>query len=500
MLSPSSTYPGHMTPSATHAIDSFEAAVKRLEPLDAETFERLRSKQNGGLAPATVAGWLEALAALHQWTASEAEFFSAAARFIVDPVGLDGAMVVKRTLRAGQPDWQIVASHLPRPDLDAGFQPALVERAIEAEMTLFHPLAMSGSAVVVTPLVDATGEAWGAIYAFRVQHAGNGRRGIRYLEAHLVEVLAKSVSTGIARLDNEANAVRELVVFEQTFTPEIAAQMQRNRNALAGVEREVTVLFTDLREFSKLCEQLDAKETYGLLNELMETLTAAVMEFDGTLIDYYGDGLSAMWNAPIDQTNHAYLACCAGKQMVEQLPAISRRWQTTLPSPLRLGVGIHSGPAQVGNIGSSQRMKYGPRGTTVNLASRLESATKQIGTPMLISSAVAEQVDANLPTYRVCRANLPGAAMPTELYSLKPQPCGDAALAGINRYEQALACFEAGKYEKAYELVQQSVGDSNIPSDFLAQAVQDERARQQGRRTTDKRRQASGKAIDLRTN
>ena len=108
-------------------------------------------------------------------------------------------------------------------------------------------------------------------------------------------------------------------------------------------------------------------------------LTAAVLDHDGLIIDYYGDGLAAMWNAPADQPEHPELACRAALAMIEALPAVGEKWAKVLPDELRIGVGVHTGVAQVGNAGSSRRAKYGPRGANVNLASRIEGATKAVG-------------------------------------------------------------------------------------------------------------------------
>lgn len=466
----------------------------RLEPLDADSFNSRRGKQQTGLSPATVSSWLESLATLHQWPAGQSEFFAAAARFVVDPVGLDGAMVL-RTRSDG--NWEIVASHLPHPELGVRFEPALVERTIEMRMTLFHPSCMESQAMVVTPLYDADGNSWGAIYGFRDEHAGNGRRGVRYLEAHLVELLAHSVQAGLSRIETEAASVRQRVVYEQAFAPAIATQMQLRDTPLTGSQRDVTVLFADLRGFTELCEKLQTADAYLLLNDVMDALTAALMQYEGTLIDYYGDGLAAMWNAPLDQTNHTELACKAGMAMLEALPAISTKWQHALAEPLRLGVGIHTGPAQVGNIGSTQRMKYGPRGSTVNLASRIEAATKLIGTPLLLSQSVATKVATRLPTYRVCQANLPGASEPMELYSLRPQTDDPSASSAVDRYEQALAHYESGDLANACALLQGDRKRDDLPAEFLAHQIQLDCSRKLGRRANDTYPQAPTAVIEL---
>ena len=100
------------------------------------------------------------------------------------------------------------------------------------------------------------------------------------------------------------------------------------------------------------------------MGDVMNALTAAVMDLDGVVIDYYGDGLAAMWNAPVDQPEHPEWACRAALRMIDSLPAVQTKWAHLLVDELRLGIGVHTGLAQVGNAGSSRRTKYGPRGAT----------------------------------------------------------------------------------------------------------------------------------------
>ena len=154
------------------------------------------------------------------------------------------------------------------------------------------------------------------------------------------------------------------------------ATLENDPQKMIGETREVTLLFADLRDFTRLPTSLETDVVYELLGHVMDCLTAAVMDHDGLVIDYYGDGLAAMWNAPADQADHPELACRAGLRMLEALPDVVADWAGVLDRELQLGVGIHTGVVHVGNAGSCRRMKYGPRGANVNLASRVESATK----------------------------------------------------------------------------------------------------------------------------
>ncbi len=475
---------------------------RTLEPLDAQAYANCRNNQQQGPAPATLARWFESLGALHRWTADRDEFFAEAAQFVVDPIGLDQGIVLRKNALSSGPRWQIVASHSATTKTIAPCDLRLIDQAADARETLFHSAPGETESIVISPLFDAKDQVTGAIYGTRVIHGSNGRRGIRYLEAQLVELLAQSVSTGIARLEHEAKAARRRVTYEQVFAPGIAQQMELGPRILRGEDREVTVLFADLRDFSKLCTQLSTSEAYELLNDVMDALTAAVMENDGVLIDYYGDGLSAMWNAPVTQPNHPELACNAGLAMLEALPAVSEQWRSLLAEPLRIGVGIHTGPAKVGNIGSTQKLKYGPRGSTVNLASRLESATKLVGTPLVVTRAVADRLTAPFFRFRVCQANLSGVEEPVDLFGVRRATTEAHWIEAVERYEKALELYESGELAKACALLANESeateqDNQELPTDFLARQIQLDCSRRLGRRACDEPSKTHTPAIDL---
>ena len=150
----------------------------------------------------------------------------------------------------------------------------------------------------------------------------------------------------------------------------------------------------------------------------MEHLTARVMESAGVVVDYVGDGLLAMWNAPMDQPDHAMRACRAALAMRGGLPELNRRWEGRLGKAIGLGIGINSGSALVGNTGSRQKFKYGPLGHTVNLASRVEGATKHLGVSSLITGTTHALVANSFATRRLCRARVVGIGCDVELHEL----------------------------------------------------------------------------------
>ena len=147
----------------------------------------------------------------------------------------------------------------------------------------------------------------------------------------------------------------------------------------------MTILVSDLRGFTTIVERTDARTTCQLVRDLMERLTERIAEQGGVIVDYAGDGILAMWNAPVPQPNHPVLACRAALAMLGELPALNKIWEPVIGVPLRLGIGINTGSARVGNTGSSRKLKYGPHGHTVNVASRVQAATKNLGVQLLIT-------------------------------------------------------------------------------------------------------------------
>jgi adenylate cyclase len=509
------------------------AATRRLQVL--VTDERklsAASSSTQGPSPATLSRWFESLGKLQRWASSPQEFFVQAARCAVESIGLDGAIVLRRR----DDRWEIVASHLPHPELGIHCDMVALDQLLDTPRTLFHgsdhhqandnnnyegvpellemldTLNMSDPgtdtvavaspsvasdrqvAVVVSPIFNAAHELTGAVYGFRSVRSGNARRSIRYLEAHLIELLSGAVSEGIARLEQEAEVDRRRVLLEQAFTAALSHQPSR----MAGERREVTLLFADLRGFSAIANSLGVDKTYELLGEVMDTLTAAVMDHDGLVIDYYGDGLAAMWNAPASQADHPELACRAAMRMLQMLPAVEEKWASQLEHALLLGIGVHTGVAQVGNAGSNRRMKYGPRGASVHLASRVEAATKLLETSLVVTAATAQRLSSRLETYRLCKAQLPGVDKPVDLYAVHPAASGESIRAAMCQYQRALEQFESRDYAAAAEaLAEIQSSDISGPVQFLAEQIEQARGEQQRRRKSDQAATTAGPIVNL---
>jgi adenylate cyclase len=153
---------------------------------------------------------------------------------------------------------------------------------------------------------------------------------------------------------------------------------------LSGDRRRISVLFCDIRGFTSISENLPPEKVVQLLNEYFESMVEVVFRNKGTLDKFIGDGMMVIFGAPDDDPYQEENALKAAVEMQAELRKLADKWRPEGLN-LRIGIGINSGPAIVGNIGSSQRMEYTAIGDTVNLASRLESATKELGVGILLS-------------------------------------------------------------------------------------------------------------------
>jgi adenylate cyclase len=170
--------------------------------------------------------------------------------------------------------------------------------------------------------------------------------------------------------------------FARFVPPAVVDELVEHRAALAGVEREATVLFCDLRGFTTVAEQLGAERVIELLNRYLTEMSDAILDAGGTVVSYMGDGIMAVFGAPLPQDDHADRALRAAREMLGPRLAAFNAWAG---QDLRMGVGLCSGPVMSGTVGSERRLEYAAVGDTTNTAARLEAMTKDLGLPILIA-------------------------------------------------------------------------------------------------------------------
>jgi adenylate cyclase len=190
---------------------------------------------------------------------------------------------------------------------------------------------------------------------------------------------------------------------------------------LGGVRVVGTVLFADVRSFTSFAERTSPDDVIGVLNRYLGEMSDAVLDNGGTLIAYLGDGLVAVFGAPIECDDHADRALAAAREMLlDRLPRFNDWARTQGYGDFRMGVGISSGPLMSGNVGSERRLEYTAIGDTVNTASRIESLTKELGHAVLLSEATLELVTAPPPDLvYVDEVTVRGRTAPTRLWGLR---------------------------------------------------------------------------------
>jgi adenylate cyclase len=415
--------------------------------------------------------WLHAALDVLQSAASSADFLDKAARAAVELVNLDSARILLRRQNGWHPQ---ATQSSPWIGAESEWQPsrAILARLLEEKRTFWEVPELSApggrsllgiKAVVAAPILDRNGEVIGALYGDRRRESPLSSSGpITELEASLVELLARGVAAGLARLDQERAALEARVRFEQFFTPQLARQLERNPDLLQGRDAEVTLLFCDMRNFSRISERLGPARTVAWISDTMATLSECVRAHQGVLVDYIGDELIAMWGAPEEQPDHARLGCRAALDMLDCLPQLNGRWQAELKEPMSFGIGVNTGVARVGNMGSPHKFKYGPLGNSVNLASRVQGATKYLKCRLLITGATQAHLDGSFLSRRLARVRVVHIDEPVDLYELS---AADRLnwLQAKAEYEKSLELFE----KKEFLLAARTLGNwrARMPDD-----------------------------------
>lgn len=385
------------------------------------------------------------------------EGYQQAARALALLARLDMGMVILQ--RTGK--WEIAGAWTPSDVVDLRISKSLLKLVLEKRKALYQDLRntqnaneslLNFNAAVIAPIFGLNGDVVGALYGVREKSAlviG----GITNLEAQVVQALANIIGGSLAR----EHAIRSRTQFEQFFSPDLVRELETNADLLKGRVQDVTILFSDLRGFTSLSHRVPPQDVCYLLQDVMEHLSEQIQLTGGVIVDYAGDGILAMWNAPVLQTDHAERALKASLGMIQAMHGINQRWKNVLGDiPLGLGVGINSGEALVGNTGSQRKFKYGPLGLTVNMASRVQDLTKHFETAVLISEGTRQRLPHSILTRRVGKVLLAGNPDPMVLHEF---PCHSNTLEWEkqkNKYEQALELFEQEKITEALSLAETS--------------------------------------------
>ena len=261
------------------------------------------------------------------------------------------------------------------------------------------------SALLMAFLVARVSVAWGflvtvlALVAFTVAGAvvgANGNLVPDLFHPWLTIGLVYSGVTAYRFLYEDRERRKVTSIFGQYLKPEIVAQLARHRGGVedimrGGERRDITLLFVDVRGFTSMSESMAAEDVTTLIQMYLDHLSGIIFTWDGTIDKYVGDEIVAFWNAPRDQPDHALLAVRCAYDLIAKAPELQKRLLEKGLPPIRWGIGVNTGPAVVGNMGSRSRLQYTALGDTVNTAARF------------CANAPAFHLLIGQPTYDLCR-------------------------------------------------------------------------------------------------
>ncbi|MBD3238590.1 MAG: hypothetical protein GF332_03055 [Candidatus Moranbacteria bacterium] len=248
-------------------------------------------------------------------------------------------------------------------------------------------------------------------------------------------------------------------IFSQYVSQEVIEELLNNpeKIKLGGEERFLSVLFCDLRNFTNISEKLTPKQLTEFLNQYFNVMTDLIIDNRGVLDKYIGDAIMAFYGAPLRYKNHAFSACQAALNMVSALKEHKPKWETVYKIKLSVGIGINSGKVVVGNMGSSKRFDYTVMGDNVNLASRLEGATKKYGCSIIISGSTYKQIKNKFLCRYLDLVALKGKEKGVNIYELvgsKSVKFNNKAelTKKIKLFHQGIRCYRLQKWQAARKI------------------------------------------------
>jgi adenylate cyclase len=258
--------------------------------------------------------------------------------------------------------------------------------------------------------------------------------------------------------ERERERIRK--AFESYVAPTVVQEMLKHPEQLrlGGERREITVLFTDIRGFTTMSEDLDPQALVSLLHDFLNPMSNIIINQGGTIDKYMGDAIMALFGAPMAQADHPRLACRAALEMASVLKALNQEWASQGRPPLKIGVGINTGPVAVGNMGSDRLFDYTAIGDNVNLASRLEGLNKYYGTDILISETTAQNLENGFILRDVDQVRVKGKAQAARIYELLGEGEPDPELAQyLQLYHGGLALYRDGLFAEAVATFEQAL-------------------------------------------
>jgi adenylate cyclase len=249
--------------------------------------------------------------------------------------------------------------------------------------------------------------------------------------------------TGYAKEEAQRRQTRD--AFSKYLSPDMVARVAADPSSLklGGEQRELTLLFSDVRGFTTISEQFSPEGLTDLINKLLTPLTNVILSNQGTVDKYMGDAVMAFWNAPLDDPDHPRHACLSAIGMLAEIPKLNARLEEEAKIegrkhiPMQVGLGVNTGMGVVGNVGSDQRFDYSVLGDCVNMAARFEGQTKDYGVDILIGQATKERVP-EMATIELDLIQVKGKTVGVSIYAL----LGDETVAERGDFRELKAAVD----------------------------------------------------------
>jgi adenylate cyclase len=322
-------------------------------------------------------------------------------------------------------------------------------------------LVLVALAIMLGVILPRFSAAWAFIFTLMVIEAYVGlnyflftRQGLQ-LELFYPLGLIVLVYLGVTMhrfLAEERERERIRKTFESYVAPAVVQEMLKHPEQLrlGGERRDITVLFTDIRGFTTMSENLDPEALVKLLHDFLNPMSNIIISQGGTIDKYMGDAIMALFGAPLMQTDHPRMACRAALEMVGSLAALNQTWAEQGRPPLKVGVGVNTGSVAVGNMGSDRLFDYTAIGDNVNLASRLEGLNKYYGTSILISDTTAQALGGGFILRDMDLVRVKGKVQGVRIHELigegEPDP-EQARFLGL--YNQALSLYRQKRFHES---------------------------------------------------
>ncbi|MBN2352337.1 MAG: adenylate/guanylate cyclase domain-containing protein [Spirochaetales bacterium] len=287
----------------------------------------------------------------------------------------------------------------------------------------------------------------------------------------MVGIAVSLVGASLVSFATEGRQKRYLKsAFRQYLSPVVIEQLIAHPESLklGGEKRELSIYFSDLQGFTSLSEMLTPEELTGVLNDYLSAMTDIIQDEGGTIDKYEGDAIIAFWNAPIEFADHAVRAVRAALRCQAELTRLRPIFRERVKKDLFMRIGVNSGPAVVGNMGSRTRFDYTMLGDAVNLASRLEGTNKQFGTYTMISGATLALTAGAFPARELSRVAVMGRAEPVTVHEPMLHDEYASRKDALAAFDRGLRAYYAGKFGESSKIFESIAGQDPAAKAYLA--------------------------------